>query len=369
MITDKKSIGLYIHIPFCKSKCPYCDFYSFVPKQGIKERYINSLKKHLKENDLIFDTVYFGGGTPSLLGSTALADILSNINHTDDCEITVECNPSDVGIENSNISFKELHDAGVNRISMGLQSAIDRERKKLGRISGKNEILKAIEKSYKAGIENISLDLMIGIPDQTEESLLKSIDFCVSSGAKHISSYILKVEDGTFLQKHIDRYNLPNEDETANMYLLATETLENNSFNQYEISNYSIKGFESKHNLKYWNLEEYLGLGPAAHSYIGGKRFYYSPDVEAFIDGSMPFDDGIGGDEEEYIMLKLRLKDGINFQEFEERYNCKLTNDFFDYGKVLMKNGFAIIDDKHINLTPKGFLISNSIICELTERL
>ena len=369
MITDKKPIGLYIHIPFCKSKCPYCDFYSFVPKDNIKERYIESLKRHLNESNLLFDTVYFGGGTPSLLGSTALADILNNVNRTNDCEITVECNPSDVGTENNNFSFEKLKDAGVNRISMGLQSAVDDERKKLGRISGKNEVLRAIEKSYKAGIENISLDLMIGIPDQTEESLLKSIDFCVSSGAKHISSYILKVEEGTFLQKHIDRYNLPNEDETANMYLLTTEILESKGFNQYEISNYSLKGFESKHNLKYWNLKEYLGLGPAAHSYIGGKRFYYSPDINAFIDGNNPYDDGIGGDEEEYIMLKLRLKEGIKFQEFEEKYNHKLSNDFFEYGKMLTKTGFAIIDDKHIHLTPKGFLISNSIICELIERI
>lgn len=368
-MTDLQPVGLYIHIPFCKSKCPYCDFYSMRANEQTKSDYVKALKQMLRETEGIFDTVYFGGGTPSSLGAEAIADILGCVKVTDGCEITVECNPSDTGRKDINFDFDALKSAGVNRISMGLQSAVDSERKALGRLSGRDEVSRAIDRAFKAGIDNISLDLMAGIPDQSLNTLSESINFCVSSGAKHISSYLLKIEEGTFMQKNIGRYNLPSEEAVAEMYLKTVESLEKAGFMQYEISNFSIPGYESRHNLKYWNCEEYLGIGPAAHSFTKGKRFYYSPDINEFMGGAKPVDDGTGGDIEEYIMLGLRLTKGIDLKSLLSRYDYNVSKAFTDYCTLLECKGLMKCNGDIISLTPSGFLISNSIICELTERL
>ena len=200
---------------------------------------------------------------------------------------------------------------------MGLQSAVDIERKALGRRGGCDDIKRAIERAKKAGIDNISLDLMLGIPNQTEESLKKSIEFCEKSGAKHVSAYILKIEESTPFYRIKDSLALPDEDETCDLYLYAVSELEKSGFYQYEISNFSQEGFESRHNLKYWHCEEYLGIGASAHSFVDGKRFYYERSIDSFISGQPPVNDGFGGDEEEYIMLALRLSEGLIFEEFE----------------------------------------------------
>ena len=368
-MTDKKPIGLYIHIPFCRSKCPYCDFYSFIPNGNIINDYKEAVIREIEEKNPLCDTVYFGGGTPSFAGEKTLCEILSHIRKAESCEITVECNPADTGREEYDFDFSALAKAGVNRISMGLQSGIESERKALGRLSGCDEISRAISRAKKAGIENISLDLMLGIPGQTKESLQKSIDFCASSGAKHISAYILKIEDETYFGKHREKLVLPDEDETCDLYLQAVKSLEEYGFKQYEISNFAFPGFESRHNLKYWHLEDYLGIGPAAHSFIGGKRFYRERDIYSFIKGEKPVPDGTGGDCEEYIMLSLRLAEGLSFDILKEKYNVAPGNAFFDYAKKLSENSLINLTDEGLSLTPRGFLISNSIITELIERL
>ncbi len=365
MTKTQNPIGLYVHIPFCKGKCPYCDFYSVAPQKGVTDSYVAAVCRKLDQENRIYDTVYFGGGTPSLLGADNVALILSHTKRTPDCEVTLECNPSDTGGINSVFDFEIAAKGGVNRISLGLQSADDTERKTLGRRGGCDDVARAMAKAKAAGIENISLDLMLGIPNQTKESLLNSVEFCKNSGATHVSAYILKIEEGTFFYKKRDNLILPDEDETAELYLTAADALEKAGFAQYEISNFAKNGFESRHNLKYWRCEEYLGVGAAAHSFADGKRFYYERSIDDFINGKPPVDDDFGGDEEEYIMLALRLTEGLFFENFEKRYGKKLPESITEKARLLQRHGLVNIDGNRIALTKQGFLLSNSVICEL----
>ncbi len=369
MTDSLKPIGLYLHIPFCKGKCPYCDFYSVAPQKGVTDSYVAALCKKIDEENRVYDTVYFGGGTPSLLGADNIAHILSHIRMTDNCEVTLECNPSDTGAEDSAFDFEKSAKAGVNRISLGLQSAVDTERKALGRRGGCDDVERAIARAKAAGITNISLDLMLGIPNQTKESLLESVEFCRRSGATHISAYVLKIEEGTFFYKKKDSLILPDEDETSELYLEAVNALESAGFVQYEISNFAIEGFESRHNLKYWQSEEYLGIGAAAHSFVDGKRFYYERSIADFVDGKPPVDDGEGGDEEEYIMLTLRLKKGLDFAKFESRFGKAIPDSIIKEAKLLERHNLVTVDNKKIALTKQGFLLSNSVICRLLENI
>ncbi len=358
-------IGLYIHIPFCNGKCPYCDFYSVNPKSETVEKYVNAVCKKIDESGGIYDTVYFGGGTPSLIGSDNIARIMSHISRTPDCEATLECNPSDTGAINSGFDFSVVAKSGIDRISMGLQSADDTERKALGRRGGCDDVERAIVRAKDAGIDNISLDLMLGIPNQTEVSLRKSIEFCKKAGARHVSAYILKIEETTPFHKIKDTLRLPDEDATCDLYLFAVKELEKAGFYQYEISNFSQKGFESQHNLKYWRCEEYLGIGASAHSFVGGNRFYYERSIDGFINGNPPVDDGFGGDEEEYIMLALRLSEGLIFENLKKRFGKDISEVLIQKAKELKKHKLINVTDKNISLTVDGFLVSNSVISNL----
>lgn len=360
-----KPIGLYIHIPFCNGKCPYCDFYSVTPDDETVKAYVVKVCEKISAENGIYDTVYFGGGTPSLIGAENIAKILSCINRTADCEVTLECNPSDTGAVDSSFDFELVAKSGVNRISMGLQSANDSERKALGRRGGCDDVERAIARAKKAGISNISLDLMLGVPNQTAESLKKSIEFCNNSCAKHVSAYILKIEEGTPFHRIKNSLILPDEDETCDLYLLAVSELEKAGFHQYEISNFSQKGYESRHNLKYWRCEEYLGIGAAAHSFADGKRFYYERSTADFINGASPVDDGEGGDEEEYIMLALRLTEGLNFENYKNRFGKAIPDSIIKKAELLEKHGLVNVTEKNISITANGFLVSNSIISEL----
>ena len=360
------NIGLYLHIPFCKTKCPYCDFYSMRGDVSDKDMYTISLVESMENwSDKLgrkADTLYLGGGTPSILGGENIAMLTRRAKNLFgvDGEITVECNPSAVEED----FFEAVADAGVNRISLGVQSVIERERKKLGRFSDREIIEKRIEQCKTAGIKNISLDVMLGVQEQTMKSFDETLNFCIASGATHISAYMLKIEEGTPYYKKKDSLNLPNDDEVADMYLAMSEKLRANGFEHYEISNFARSGFEGKHNLKYGNCEEYLGLGPSAHSFIDGKRFFYPRDIEYFKNGGEPIPDGNGGDEEEYIMLRLRLKDGIVFEDFEKRFEKIFPRDIIKKTERFIENGLMKCDDKSMALTEKGFLLSNLIIAE-----
>ena len=360
-----KPIGLYLHIPFCNGKCPYCDFYSVNPESEKVTAYVDALCREINKAGGIYDTVYFGGGTPSLIGSDNIARIMGHINRTPDCEVTLECNPSDTGAIDSHFDFSVVERSGINRISMGLQSADNTERKTLGRRGGCDDVERAIERAAKSGIDNISLDLMLGIPCQTEKSLEKSVEFCKKSGAKHISAYILKIEEGTPFYRIKDSLSLPDEDETCDLYLTAVDLLGKSGYHQYEISNFSEKGYESRHNLKYWHCEEYLGIGASAHSFMNGRRFYYERSIDDFIKGIPSVDDGFGGDEEEYIMLALRLSEGLVFEKFEKRFGKSVSDGIIKKACELQKHGLLKIDKDSIALTVNGFLVSNSVITTL----
>lgn len=362
-----KNIGLYLHIPFCKSKCPYCDFYSFSGKEEQKDKYTKVLKERILSSFSTLqckaDTLYIGGGTPSVLGAKNLEVLVNSCSGylTNDAEITVECNPN--GLDEN--FFKILHDCGVNRISMGLQSAIDSERRILGRLSDRNQVENAVKLAQKAGFQNISLDVMLGIPEQTKKSLAETLDFCVSLGVPHISAYILKLEENTYFYKNRKKYNFPDDDLTADLYLQMCEAFENNGIMQYEISNFAKKGFESRHNLKYWHCEEYLGLGPSAHSFLNGKRFYYDRDFEPFMNGNSPIPDGDGGDFTEYAMLALRLTEGLQENKVFSRFGHSIPKEIYEKSKIFVDNGYMIADSKHLSLTQKGFLLSNSILSSI----
>lgn len=359
--------GIYIHTPFCASKCPYCDFYSFKAEENQKDSYLKAVLSCLegyksKISDVI-STVYFGGGTPSVFGGKRIAEVLEfikkNYSLLAEAEITVECNPSSVDEE----LVKALSLAGVNRISMGLQSAVDSERKKLERSASAQKAKEAIDLFNRYGIGNISLDLMLGIPGQTKQSLQKSLDFICESGAKHVSAYMLKLEEGTPFYKNPPA--LPDEDEVCDFYLYAVGELEKRGFCQYEISNFALEGYESRHNLSYWQCGEYLGVGPSAHSFLNGERFYFDRDFKSFLKGKPPVSDGKGGDEEEYIMLSLRLKKGLNQKEFLERFQKNIPDTLYKKAEKYVKAGLMLSDSEGLRLNEKGFLLSNGIIADL----
>lgn len=362
------SIGLYIHIPFCRSKCPYCDFFSMRGNQEKYQQYVDILKNNIrvwsKKINKTVDTIYFGGGTPSVLGAEALCDILDTVkNHfnvSKNCETTFEVNPS----SSLFFDFKKAKDVGFNRVSVGLQSANEAELRSLGRTHSKADVISTIELIKNAGINNISLDLMIGIPDQTIDSLKESIDFCIDMDIQHISSYILKIEENTVFYKRQEKLNLPDDDATSDLYLFAVKYLEQNGFKQYEISNFSKEGYESKHNLKYWKLDEYLGLGPGAHSYVNKRRFYFDRSMENFKNDIIT-DDGIGGTKEEYVMLKLRLAEGISIDEFEKVFGRESVKDFNEKIRLYVEQGLMVNNQNKIAFTPKGMLVSNAILSDI----
>ncbi len=338
--------GLYFHIPFCKSKCPYCDFYSKKYCEGEDESYCRRLTEEIKKYSGAFDTVYFGGGTPSIIKPRLIGEVLNAAKNQfeidENCEITMECNPR----EDLKESFKQYKKYGINRISLGMQSAVNKERFALGRSAGKAEVERAINNARNAGIENISLDLMLGIPKQTLSSLDESLDFIDKMKVPHVSAYMLKIEVGTRFYEMKDRLALPDEDEVSAMYLKTVSALNQLGIKQYEISNFSKSGYESRHNLKYWELVPYLGIGKTAHSFLNGRRFYYDTEFNII-------DDGEGGSVEERIMLGLRLTKGID--------KTLVKKPFEQY----IKTGLMRENESRISLTPEGMLVSNAIINEL----
>ncbi len=363
---------IYIHVPFCDSKCPYCDFFSLPADESKIDEYAKAVTAQMEEyksGNIEAQTVYFGGGTPSIIGAKRLAELLKGASQvfrvSETAEITVEVNPTFVDYP----FFRALREAGVNRISMGMQSAIDSELKRLGRRHSKADVESAVRAAQRTGFENISLDIMLGLPDSSTESLNESIGFAASLGIQHISSYMLKLEENTpFYGMNL---NLPDDEGTAEQYLFCVEELGKQGFGQYEISNFSKPGFESRHNLIYWHDEEYLGFGPSAHSFYKGRRFYCPRDMSAFLRGEK-IDDGEGGSFEEFVMLGLRLSEGITRKSCEARFanGGTLYDTLLERSEALIhgtKNPQRMFtaDKNRICLTPEGFLLSNTIISKL----
>jgi len=270
-------LGLYIHVPFCIRKCAYCDFYSVPLNFSLADAYVNKIINELDRwGDILgcppADTLYFGGGTPSLLESERILAIINKSKELfslKNAEITMEVNPA----ERLNEYFENIVKAGVNRLSIGVQSANENELEFLSRRHSARDVVACANDARAAGIENISLDIMLGIPGQTKESLKKTVDFVLERSPQHISAYLLSLEEGTPLYKNRHNLNIPNDDEAGELYLYTCELLKAAGFERYEISNFAKGDRISKHNTKYWQGADYLGLGPAAHSFINGKRF------------------------------------------------------------------------------------------------
>ncbi len=356
------SIGLYLHIPFCNGKCAYCDFYSANTSEELIDSYLTALIREIKQwggkINRPIDTIYLGGGTPSLLNHRLvplLKAVYENFKVLDNAEITLELNPADNVLE----ILENAKKAGVNRISIGAQSGIDDELLTLGRRHTVKDTEIAVKTARQLGFNNLSLDLMLGLPDSSCQTLQKSLDFLIDLKPEHISAYILKIEENTKFYKLKDTLNLPDDDAVSDQYLFMCEYLENKGFCHYEISNFCKNNMASRHNLKYWKCQEYLGIGPSAHSYFEGKRFYYPRNLKAFINGNFPTPDGDGGDKGEQIMLALRLKEGIETDDLPTKAVEKC--------ELFAKNGLGILQNGNFALTNIGMLLSNTIISEILE--
>lgn len=366
-----KELGLYIHIPFCQSKCRYCDFCTFPhPKPESINNYIDALFCEIKEysrayREYTVNTVYFGGGTPTVLTADTLSSLLlaikESFNVTDDAEISVECNPATADLE----YFRTIRLGGFNRLSIGVQSMNDAELKLLGRLHKANDAKKAVYDARLTGFDNISLDVMYGIPDQTEESLINTLKEICALTPDHISLYGLKIEDGTHFARHKEKLNLPSEDEEYRMYMISCELLAANDYEKYEISNFAKSGKRSFHNLKYWKREDYLGLGLAAHSCIGNRRFFATCNMQKYLDGERIEGEEIISPHDvlcEKIMLGMRLGVGVDFDSLGEE------------GKIYKKRLEGFISSGHIkdsgaflSFSDEGMYISNYILSEVLD--
>ncbi len=361
-------IGLYVHIPFCDGKCPYCDFYSlpsYTPLvlDDYTAALINSISQWAEMTGSVADTVYFGGGTPSLLGAHRLHRLMLHIRDefsvADDAEITMEVNPSrDLSEVITAFSY-----SGGNRLSIGMQSAHDSELHLLGRRHTRDDVQRTVSAAHNAEINNISLDLMLGVSLSTVDSVCSSVDFAAELGARHISAYMLKVEPNT-PYGHCTP-SLPDDDLTADMYLAAMERLDAHGYAQYEISNTAVRGYESRHNLKYWLSEPYIGIGPAASSYWRNQRFTYDRDISSFMRGEQPKLDADTdmpvGSVEEYACLRLRLREGIEEKAFFPRFGYPIPLRWRERAADLPTQ-LVVCDELGIRLTRQGFLVSNLLI-------
>lgn len=362
-------LGIYIHIPFCASKCSYCDFYSMVLSEQTRSQYLERLKEQIlqwknKCTGEEVDTVYIGGGTPSLLTAGQIQDLMNtlyqNFNIQRDSEITVEANPDSADKQ----WLEGVHRAGVNRISLGIQSSENRILKRIGRRHTYEQAVQAFLRAREAGFSNISVDLIYGLPEETWESLIQSLNDVMQLRPEHISCYGLKIEEETplFQRYRTDPEIFPDGDQQAERYLEICRTLKRHGWEQYEISNFSLPGRESRHNLKYWNLNPYLGFGPGAHSDFHEVRFSWKKDLAAYLKGDFQ----VGEYQEitekerlqEKILLGLRLKTGIPAEKVPAKLSSKLCGE-----------GYAEIFGERFSLTPKGFMVSNSIILEVLKEL
>lgn len=362
--------GLYIHIPFCKQKCKYCDFISYTDKEDIFDEYINRLRIEASEyKGAEIDTIFIGGGTPSLLSCeqfTALTEMIkTTFILSDDCEFTIEANPKTLDTN----KLKTLKSCGVNRISLGVQSFCDEELKAIGRIHDAKTAYNTVELIKEHGFENFNIDIMLNLPNQTKESLLNTLETAISLNPSHISCYSLILEENTplFNEYETGKFELTSDEYDRELYTLAKDTLSQNGYCQYEISNFSKEGFKSRHNLKYWNCDEYIGLGVAAHSHLNGIRFYNSSEIQEYINGFYHKEETLLKKEDkisEYIIMRLRLTEGIPLEEFKKRFNIDFYEKYKELIDKFVSAGFMKCENNSYRLTDSGFNISNSIMCE-----
>ena len=391
-------IGLYLHIPFCRSKCPYCDFCSYPrPTNERMEAYTHELARRIREagetygrkaaesvshsgagttfRPVALDTVYFGGGTPTLLPPSCIRELFAAIREAfdilPDAEITVEGNPAAAGRE----SLAVWRECGVNRLSLGSQSAQAEELKALGRLHRWEDVVQTVTDARSVGIENINLDFMLGIPHQTPESLADTLARALALEPAHLSAYTLMLEEGTpFARRGRAALGLPQNEEDADeqavtLWEQACAILRDAGYEHYEISNFARPGLRSRHNLHTWQCRDYLGLGVAAHSCMDGVRFGNSRDLDAFLRGEdvTEFTEVLSpaDREAEYVMLSLRLSDGIDEEEFFRRFGHDFRHIYGEACIPFIEGGFMAWDGGRVYLTERGFPVSNAILAEL----
>lgn len=372
-----EELGIYIHIPFCKQKCFYCDFCSFANKNEMQGKYvetvINEIKNITHKEKYTVTTIYLGGGTPSILNPDYIKSILQEIKSSfeilDDAEITIEINPGTVNEE----KLKKYKEYGINRLSIGLQSANDKILKKIGRIHDYKQFEETFFYARKCGFKNINVDLMIGLPTQAVEDVKQTLEKIIQKNPEHISVYSLIIEEGTIIEKLINenKLQLPDEETERIMYWTVVNELKENGYNQYEISNFSKKTYESKHNTNCWKQKQYIGLGTSAHSYLNKKRYSNTNNIEEYIKNIQEsnISKNITIHEEqteestmnEYMLLGLRMIQGININEFKQKFKIDPTIKYKEILEKLQKENLIQITKTSIKLTKQGINFGNIV--------
>ena len=371
---ENKEMGIYVHIPFCKKKCDYCDFISFSNKNSKMQEYIEAVLKEIELQKIKkqITTIYIGGGTPSYIDSKYIEEILSEIckkNVADNAEITIEVNPGTVTLE----KLKDYKMAGINRLSIGLQTTNDELLKQIGRIHNTEQFLETYKMAREVGFKNINVDLMLGLPNQRIKDLKDSLEKIIQLQPEHISVYSLIVEEGTPIANKIEsgELELPEEELERNMYWYVKNTLELNGYKHYEISNFAKKGFESKHNMNCWNQEEYIGIGIAAHSYRDITRYSNTENMSEYIKNvqnnklernriihEIQKEDDT---KKEYMLLGLRKIEGISIRKFKEKFGDNPIYLYRNELKKLSDENLINIDEDNIRLTNKGIDLANLV--------
>ena len=369
-----RELGVYVHIPFCKRKCEYCDFISYCDKDNLIETYVEALKKEINLQNIqsYIDTIYIGGGTPSYIESKYIKAIMKEIKNKNirkNAEITIEVNPGTV----TEAKLKDYKECGINRLSIGLQSTKDELLRQIGRIHDYNQFLETYKLAREVGFENINVDLMIGLPNQKIMDLKESLNKIIELQPEHISVYSLIVEEGTPISKKIQsgELTLPNENEERNMYWYVKNTLELSGYNHYEISNFSKKGYESRHNMSCWNQCQYFGFGVAAHSYRDITRYSNITDINEYIKniqkGNLSKNRIIheiqkeSDTEKEYMLLGLRKIEGVKINDFKAKFVKNPIYLFRNELKKLSDENLIAVDANTIRLTPKGIDLANLV--------
>lgn len=384
-VKTMKTVGIYVHVPFCKQKCKYCDFISFQNCENYFDDYFECLKKEITEKaneinsenkKILIDTIYFGGGTPSIVCEKYIEEVLNKIyeyyNVSENAEITVEVNPGTV----DKLKLEKYFEIGINRLSIGLQSTDDKLLKMLGRIHTYKEFENTYDLARKIGFKNINVDLMIGLPNQSLENVHDSLEKIVQKNPEHISVYSLIIEENTKMFDLIEKgeLELPDEDVERKMYWSVKKFLEENGYNHYEISNFSKSGFESKHNANCWNQHEYLGFGIAAHSYFNNIRYSNIDNLRQYIENwkneqsvyNIVFHEHQNKDDmmKEFMMLGLRKIDGVKISEFKEKFVDNPIFVFRNQLNKLVEEGLIEVLENNIRLSDKGLDLANEVWME-----
>lgn len=352
--------GIYLHIPYCHARCRYCDFYTAPGARGVPQPYVDALLRELRRHPRRPDTLYFGGGTPGLLSPAQAAALIEAANPLPGAEITLETNPELADGER----LAGFAAAGVNRISFGVQSADDAQLRRLGRLHTAAQAAESLALARRAGFADICGDIMLALPRYTRQEFDATLALLRQGGCTHISAYLLKVEPGTAFAKRPPE-GLPDGDAAADFYLYACARLEEAGYRQYEISNFARPGHEGRHNLLYWNCRDYLGLGPAAHSCLGGVRRFWPSDTDAFIAGTLAEAEEGVCDAEDYLLMQLRLTAGLDLDAYERDYGVRFDGRRLAFLRQCAAHGYARFDGRTLALTPAGMVVQNAILTEL----